>query len=440
MTMRVLIADDDKQLKKILTMALSECGIEAAEADSGMKALEMLAREEFDILLLDLQMPDISGLEALKKIKAGAIATEVIILTGNATVATAVEAMKLGAYDYVTKPCTIRELTIVMEKAYEKKKLLSENLLLKSQIKLQAPDSTIITNSPLMHDAVRTALKIAGSGYPVLIFGESGTGKELMAKAIHDASSRAEGPFIPLNCGAIPETMIESELFGHEMGAFTGAHARKPGLLEIADKGTLFLDEIGDMTAPLQVKLLRVIEQSRFFRVGGTREVSVDVRFIAATNKNLKQEAEKGAFREDLYYRVSTLAIQLPPLRERKEDIPLLIEHFLRRQPHCRNKRFSPEALDLLKRYAWPGNVRELHNVVQRALLLSHDDIVGPADLPSDLAVPQQSCGQSLEDIEWAHIQKVLSQCDGHRGKAARILGITPKTLYNKLTAYGEAK
>jgi len=434
---RVLIADDDKNLKKILVNALTDSGFDVTETDSGLKAAALLEQDEYDILLLDLHMPKISGLDTLKKIKAAQIPTEVIILTGNATVSTAVEAMKLGAYDYLTKPCKIMELKVIIEKAYEKKKLIHENILLKTQLQRQSAAGTIITNSPLMHDILKTITRIAASGYPVLLIGESGTGKELLAKAVHEASLHAAGSFIPLNCGAIPETMIESELFGHEMGAFTGAHARKPGLLEIADHGTLFLDEIGELPQPLQVKFLRVIETGRFFRVGGTREVAVDVKFVAATNKDLKREVENGGFREDLYYRISALTIHVPPLRERKEDIPLLVEHCMKTNPLFKTRKFSAEALRVLSAYSWPGNVRELQNVVHRALLLSQHDVIVAADLPADMDEGRKGACTRLEDVEREHILKVLRDLNGHRGKAAELLGIAPKTLYNKLEGYG---
>jgi two-component system response regulator AtoC len=437
---RVLIADDDKHLRKILAKTLTDSGLDVTETDSGLKAAALLGQDEYDILLLDLHMPKISGIDTLKKIKSANLPTEVIILTGNATVSTAVEAMKLGAYDYLTKPCKIAELKVIIEKAYEKKKLIHENILLKTQLQRQSAAGTIITNSPLMHDILKTITRLAASDYPVLLLGESGTGKELLAKAVHEASLHAEGPFVPLNCGAIPETVMESELFGHELGAFTGAHARKPGLLEIADKGTLFLDEIGEMPQQLQVKFLRVIETGKFFRVGGTREVSVDVKFVAATNKDLKRETEKGGFREDLYYRISALTIHVPPLRERKEDIPLLVEHFLKSNPMCKTKNFSAEALRVLSAYAWPGNVRELQNVVHRAVLLSQRDVIVPVDLPSDMDERRKDACNRLEDLEREHILSVLNKVAGHRGKAAEILGISPKTLYNKLLSYGVAE
>jgi DNA-binding NtrC family response regulator len=412
-------------------------GHRVSDTDSGAKAVEMAAEDDYDVALLDLNLPRQSGMEVLRTLKASGTAVEVIILTGNATVATAVEAMKLGAYDYLTKPFKMEELAAVVEKAQEKKKLLAENFLLKTQIKRQAASASIVTMSPVMHSILQTASRFAASNFPVLICGESGVGKELIARAIHDASHRSEGPFVPINCGALPETMIESELFGHEMGAFTGAHARKPGLLELADNGTLFLDELGELPLQLQVKLLRVLETGAFFRLGGTREVTVDVKFVAATNKDLKQEAERGAFRSDLYYRVSALTIQVPPLRERKEDIPLLVEHFIRTTPAFKRRTFNDAALRALSDYPWPGNVRELQNVVHRVLLLSPHDTIAPGDLPVDVDVRHKLVCHRLEDAEREHILKILKETGGQKGKAAELLGISPKTLYNKLSSYG---
>jgi DNA-binding NtrC family response regulator len=434
---RVLIADDDKNLRKVLVNTLSDFGFEVSHTDSGTRAMEMLTQDEYDVLLLDLNMPRLSGMDVLKRMKASDIPTEVIILTANGTVSTAVEAMKLGAHDYIAKPFKTEELKVVVEKAYEKKKIVEENHLLRTQIKRQCASPAILTASPLMNDILKILNRFAASEFPVLVHGESGVGKELVARAIHDASPHADGPFIPVNCGAIPETVIESELFGHEAGAFTGAHAKKPGLLEIANNGTLFLDEVGELPQRLQVKFLRAIETGRFFRVGGTREVAVAVRFVAATNKDLKKEVEQGAFRADLYYRISALSVHIPPLRERREDIPLLAEHFIKSDQAFRNKRLSEDALRVLSGYSWPGNVRELRNVVQRALLLSRSDTIHASDLPADLdPAPRSDCWR-LEDVEREHILKVLRETGGERGRTARMLGISPKTLYNKLQSYG---
>jgi two-component system response regulator AtoC len=434
---KVLIADDDKNLRKVLVNELSDEGFDVDETDNGMKTIDLLEKNEYDVLLLDLNMPGLNGMEVLDKIKDAEIPTEVVILTAYATVSTAVEAMKLGAYDYLTKPFQIEELIAVINKAYEKKKLLSENLLLKSQIKRQSVANKIITKNQHMLEILETVKKVAVSDLPVLIYGESGVGKELVAKAIHDASKRIDMPFIPINCGAIPETMLESELFGHEKGAFTGAYAKKLGLLEIANNGTLFLDEIGELTPQLQGKLLRVIETGSFFRVGGIKEMSVDVKFVSATNKDLKKEVEIGNFRPDLFYRITALTLHISPLRERKEDIPLLIEHIIKSNAAFKNKKLSKKALNILSGYTWPGNVRELQNVIHRAFLLSKDDIIGPHDLPSDLVSDQRIPIKRLEDVEREHILKVLREVDGKRGKAAEILDVDPKTLYRKLSHYG---
>ncbi len=434
---KILIADDEKNLRTVLCNELSREGYFVEEAETGLKALEILEHGGHDVLLLDLNMPGLGGIDVLRKVKGLESAPEVIILTAHGTISAAVEAMKLGAYDFLTKPVKIEELGAVIEKAFEKKKLLNENLLLKTQIRRQAINGKIETRSPRMHEILETVKKVASSDLPVLINGESGVGKELVAKAVHDESERAEGPFIPINCSAIPDTMLESELFGHEKGAFTGAHAKKLGLLEIADNGTLFLDEIGELPQQLQVKLLRVLETRKFFRVGGVKEVSVSVRFISATNKDIKAGAEKGTFRADLYYRISALTIHVPPLRERREDIPLMIERFRMKNPAFRQKQFGRGALDILSRYAWPGNVRELQNVVHRTLLLSHNDVIRESDLPADIIAVRKGSSRRLVDVEKEHILSVLRDMAGHRGKAAEVLGIDPKTLYRRLKDYG---
>ena len=435
--MKILVADDDKNLRKVLRSELSEEGFDVNEAECGDRAKELLEKEEYDVLILDLTMPGVGGMEVLKKVKDLELSTEVIILTGNATVPTAVEAMKLGAYDYLTKPFKMEELKAVIGKAYEKKELLSENLVLRAQVKRQSENQEVITKNPAMIELLETLRKLAESEFPVLVYGESGVGKELMAKAIHGASKRADGPFIPINCGAIPENMLESELFGYERGAFTGAHAKKLGLLEIATHGTLFLDEICELTLPLQGKLLRVIETGRFYRLGGVREADVDVKFVSATNKDIKSELEKGYFRADLYYRISTLTLSIPPLRERREDIPLLVNHQIKKNPAFKHKRFSDGALKILSEYPWPGNVRELQNVVHRTLLLSRNDVIEPYDLSADLMAALKGSGKRLDDVEKEHILKVLKEVGGQKGKAAEILGMDPKTLYRKLLSYG---
>jgi DNA-binding NtrC family response regulator len=435
--MKILVVDDEKNLRQVLAIELSADGDEVDTAEDGVSALELLEKKEYDVVLLDLNMPRMGGIDVLKKIEALDIPGEVIILTANTTITAAVEAMKLGAYDYLTKPFRLEELSPIIEKAFEKKKLRSENLILKTQIERQQDNGYIVAKSPAMLELLATAGKIAASDYPVMITGESGAGKELIASSIHTGSKRPDKPFVALNCGAIPENMIESELFGYEKGAFTGAQTRKLGLLEVANKGTLFLDEIGDMPPALQVKLLRVIETGTFFRLGGTREQKVDVRIVAATNKDLKAEIARGSFRQDLYYRISSFIVHIMPLRDRPEDIPALIAYFTERSPEFRHKRFSKEALAMLSRYPWPGNVRELQNVLHRALLLSKNDIIEPSDLPLDLCGAQLSGSARLDDVEREHILKILKASGGQRNRAAEALGIDPKTLYRKLVGYG---
>jgi DNA-binding NtrC family response regulator len=437
---RILIADDEKNIRELLRDELAAMMAHVAAVDSGLQALEQLEKSDYDVLLLDLTMPGMDGIEVLKKLKSLEIPAEVIIFTANATVMTAVEAMKLGAYDYLMKPFKIVELVPVIEKAYEKKKLRTENLLLKTQVKKQSEVPTLIAESRVMRDVVERAEKIAQSDFPVLITGESGTGKELIARIIHNASTRADSSYVVINCGALPENMIESELFGYEKGAFTGAHGKKPGLLEIAHEGTLFLDEIGDMPLPLQVKLLRVIESGRFYRLGGIREQQVNVRVISATNKQLKDEIAKGSFREDLYYRISALTVHIPPLRERREDIVPLIEHCRRANPAFKRKQFSSDALKLLSGHGWPGNVRELQNVVHHVLLLSESDQVDLVDLPCDLGGRPGSVSIRLDDLEREHILRILRQTGNDRNKAAEVLGVHPRTLMRKLAGYGMEK
>jgi len=434
---RILITDDDKNLRKVLANELSYEGFDVAEADRGTKAIEFLEKEECDILLLDLKMPEMGGIDVLKKIKGSEIPVEVIILTAYASVPTAVDAMKLGAYDYLTKPFKMDELKTIIQKAYEKKQLLIENISLKTHLRRQSALPAIVTKSPLMLELLGTVKKFAQSEFPVLVCGDSGVGKELIARAVHDASEKAEGPFVPINCGAIPENMLESELFGYEKGAFTGAYARKLGLFEIANYGTILLDEIGDMPLQLQIKLMRVIETQSFLRLGGIREIRLNLKFIFATNKDLKAEVDKGHFRQDLYYRVSSLILHIPPLRERKEDIPLLIQHCININPAFKNKGFTNEALRILSEYSWPGNVRELQNVIHRVFLLSKKNIIDKNELPADLTSGHEISGKRMEDVEREHILRVLKEVDGNKGKASEVLGINPKTLYRKLMSYG---
>lgn len=442
---RVLIADDEKNFARVLKTELAREGHTTEVASDGREALEKLKAQEFDVLVLDLKMPKLGGMEVLKDVKKKwVLPPEVIILTGHGTIPTAVEAMKLGAYTYITKPCKTAEINLLIKKAYEKQQILRENIYLKTRLGQEKPFPEIVTASSKIRQILQMLVRIAPTDSPVLITGESGTGKELIAKAIHQHSKRSDKPFLVINCGALQESILESELFGHEKGAFTGAHSAKLGLFEVADKGTLLLDEIGEISQAMQLKLLRVIETGKFFRVGSTRERQVDVRVLSATNRDLQEMVQIGKFREDLYYRINVIPIHLPPLRERPEDIPLLTRHFLQVFAPLGKKSVSNEATNFLTRYFWPGNVRELQHVIRRALILSPKDQIEPEDLPLDLQVSRASAGvvtssgslSTLGEVERQHILRVLEQVKGHRGQAAQVLGIDPKTLYRKLLTY----
>jgi two-component system response regulator AtoC len=433
---RMLVVEDDKALSEIVCEELRARGHMAVAAETVAEGLDQLKQSEFEVALVDLMLPDGSGIDVLKRIAEEGLATEAIVLTGYATVDTAIQAMKLGAYDYVTKPARMEELEILVVKAAEKSRLRRENSHLRRRLEGQSPADGIVTEDPNMHELLATLERVAPSDLPVLIQGESGTGKELIARAVHRLSARNVYAFVAINCGAVPENLLESELFGHEKGSFSGALSRKPGLFEVADKGVLFLDEVGEIPQAMQVKLLRALESKEFFRVGGTRPVRTDVRLVSATNKNVKTEMQEGRFREDLYYRLNGVTIKLPPLRDRKADIPLLARHFLDR--FAAKKKLTARAIESLQNYGWPGNVRELQMVMQRAAILTASDTLDAADLPLDVRdqnwkAAAVKTGLSLADMEKEYIETVLRQHEGHRGKTARALGIDPKTLYNKL-------
>ena len=433
---RVLVIEDDRALSEVLCDELRARGHMAVAAETVAYGLEQLKESEFDVALVDLMLPDGSGIDVLRQISEDDLPMESIVLTGYAAVSTAIEAMKLGAYDYVTKPARMEELEMLVLKAAEKSRLRRENESLRIRLQRQEPDTGLVTEDPAMKEVLSTLDRVAASELPVLIQGDSGTGKELIARALHSKSPRAGGPFVAVNCAAVPENLLESELFGHEKGAFTGALVRKAGLFEVADRGVLFLDEIGEVSPTVQVKLLRAIETKEFLRVGATRPARTDVRIVSATNKNLKNEMQSGGFREDLYYRLNGVTLRLPPLRERKLDIPLLAMHFLQKAAPKRN--ISARAMEVLRAYSWPGNVRELQMVIQRAAILSASENIEPEDLPLDVrdrnwkAAPLAT-GLTLEEMERQYIETVLRENEGHRGKTARALGIDPKTLYNKL-------
>ncbi len=437
---RVLVADDEKNLRELLVRELARKGHTAEGVADGQAALDRLREDPPDVLVLDMRMPRVEGIEVLRALQDYPEVPQVIVTTGFQEVSTAVEAMKLGAYDYLTKPARIEELDILVRKAAEKGRLIRQNVVLRDRLDAAGPPAGIVMVSALMHDVLRMVDRVAPTESSVLILGESGTGKELIARAIHDRSGRRDQAFVPIHCGALPREVLESELFGHERGAFTGAAATKPGLVELADGGTLFLDEIGEMEPDSQVKLLRALETKSFFRVGGTRARTVDMRLVAATNRDLPDAIRNGQFRQDLYYRINTIAIHLPPLRDRREDVRVLAEHFVERNASYGRKRLSPAALAALEAYDWPGNVRELQHAIERAVILATADEIQPADLPDELrsgARPPARAAGSIEDMERQHIIATLRQVGGHRGKAATLLGIDPKTLYRKIQGYG---
>ncbi|MEE9613741.1 MAG: sigma-54 dependent transcriptional regulator [Thermodesulfobacteriota bacterium] len=437
---RVLAVDDETQFVKLLQSELTREGFLVSTATDGDEGIKMLEEKEFDVCILDMNMPRLNGMEVLKKASEQAIPTEFIVLTADATVSTAIESMRLGAYDYVTKPCDLQRITLLINKAHDKRHMKQESLILK---RLREGHGKIVTKDPGILKLLQEAERVARTDATVLLQGESGTGKELMAEYIHGSSTRSKGPFIAFNVAAIQETLLESELFGYEKGAFTGASQAKAGLFELADGGTIFLDEIGEIPHQTQVKLLRVIENGSFYKVGGTKEVYSDVRVVTATNKELRAMAEDKSFREDLYYRLSSVTFDVPPLRRRKGDIPVLVDEFLSRMPVGYRKGIEKEALDLLIGYDWPGNVRELQNVLNRAAILSNSEHIEVADLPAELKAGEIALSAPkgplpmLKDVESEHIKRALDYTGGHRKKTAEMLGVNVKTLWRKIKEYG---
>ena len=433
---RILVVEDDPSLSEVLVDELRATGHDTEGAGDIAQARERLRARDFDVVLLDLVLPDGRGTEVLRHVSEECLPTECIVLTGYAELQTAIEAMKLGAYDYLSKPVRMDEVEQLIRKAAEKARLRTENESLRLRLERLNRNSGIITDDPGMKSLLTTLDRVAGADLPVLVQGESGTGKELVARAVHERSPRFAQAFVALNCAAVPEGLLESELFGHEKGAFTGAIQRKPGLFELAHRGTLFLDEIGDLQAPLQAKLLRAVETGEVQRVGATRPVRLDVRIVAATNRELNKEVRDGRFREDLYFRLNGVTLKLPPLRERPRDVSLLATHFLVSASGGR-KSLSPTAIRKLESYTWPGNVRELMMVVKRAAVLARGEVLEPSDLPIDLASTGRrgafKTGLTLAELEEQYIKTVLDEQGGHRGRTARALGIDAKTLYNKL-------
>ena len=442
----VLVVDDDPDVRAMLTMVLARSPMTVSEAVSGTEAMERLARGAFDIALVDVHLPDHSGLDILRWARDADVDVETIVLTGHADVETAVEAMRLGAYDFIAKPWKNAELLEVVAKAAEKKALRRENSALKAVVNRADGLPNIVGQSPEIRDVLAVINRVAVSDSPVLVQGESGTGKELIARGLHLQSRRAARPFVSINCGALPDTLLESELFGHKKGAFSGAIASRVGLFEAANGGTLFLDEIGEMSPAMQVRLLRVLDSGELRRVGEERVFHVDVRLVAATAKDLAREAANGRFRWDLFYRVSTIVIPVPPLRRRTADIPLLVDHFLGARGRGQGLRFAPDAMARLMAYAWPGNIRELRNFIERLQILHEGQEVRASDLPSEFntapppperstpaAPTEDSVLVPLVDVERRHIERVLHATGWNKARAARVLEVDIKTLNKKV-------
>jgi DNA-binding NtrC family response regulator len=458
---RILVAEDESNLRLVLQKELQRMGHDVRVAPDGEAALKLLEEYNVDVLLSDISMPNMDGMELLRRVHQRPNPPEVIMLTGHATVESAIEAMKLGAYDYLSKPYRIAELDALVKQAAEKRRLRVDNARLRTLVERQTATPEIVFVSDAMREVMRLVERVAPSDASVLITGESGTGKELVANAIHRLSLRAEGSFIDLNCAAFQESLLESELFGYEAGAFSGAKGRKLGLWELADNGTIFLDEVTELPPPLQSKLLRAIETNSFYRVGAVRKVQVDVRVVAATNRDVNEVTADGRFRADLLYRINSFQIHLPPLRERPEDIEPLTAHLLKQLAGPSAPELSPETLAALRSYGWPGNVRQLRNTLERAVLLSNDGRITTAELPPEIVSPsvafrpaavapdasgavaagQPAGGQPpLREVERQQILAALEQTGWHRGKTAEILGISPSTLYRRLRDYNLTK
>jgi len=439
--LKILVVDDEPPLREILQRGLTQMGGFSVEvAQNGLEAIEKVEKDIFDLILTDLMMPEMDGMELLKMIKGTRPEMPVIMMTAYGSIDTAVEAMKIGANDYITKPVDLRDLLLRISKVHMENLLLQENRLLRMEVRKKFEFSNIIGKSRKMQEVFSLIEKVASSSSTVIIYGGSGTGKELVAKAIHYNSPRTDQPFIPFNCSAIPETLVESELFGHTRGAFTGAIQTKKGLFEEANGGTLFLDEISTVLPSVQVKLLRVLQEKEVMKIGSTERTKIDVRMIAATNEDLETNMKNGKFRDDLFYRLHVFPIFLPNLKERKEDIPLLAYHFLdlySKEAKKEIKGISKETMNLLLEYYWPGNVRELENAIERAVIMADGEFLTPQDLPGDLTegfsllIRRGAKGhKSLDEIKAEYIAQILKQTNGNKKTAAEILKVNPRTLY----------
>lgn len=443
---KILVVDDDDSFRSLLSAELARSFPGVASADSGAKALELCEASDFDVVLLDIRMPQRDGLEVLQDLKARAFGGEIVMLTGHGTIDTAIRSLKLGAYDYLTKPCKLEELESLVLKAYEKCILRKQNWTLRQVLDRQSEIYEFVGDSAPMRAVQEMVRRVAPTDATVLLLGETGVGKGLVAQSIHRASPRNAQPFVVVDCTSLQEELLQSELFGHDKGAFSGAVAHKPGLFEVAEGGTIFMDEIGDLSHGLQAQLLQALDSGTFRRVGGIRDIHANVRILAATNLDLEAMVKEGRFREDLFYRINVVSIVVPPLRERREDIPKLIDHFIRRATAFGKPRasMSAEAAGLLGTYSWPGNVRELRNVIERALLLAEGREIEAEDLPSNMRLDDgpplsqiNGALPSLKDLEKVYIQNLLRRFSGHRGRIAGALGISERSLYRKLSEYG---
>jgi DNA-binding NtrC family response regulator len=443
---RILVVDDEPAQRELVCGFLRKHGFDVVEAGGGREAVARFKQEVFDLVLTDQRMPDLSGLEVLEAVRSTSPETAVVIITAYGTIETAVSAVKAGAADYLTKPLNLDDLLHRVHRVRERQRLVAENRELREALAERHRVEGIIGDSGRMQEVLSLVRRVAPSDATVLIRGESGTGKELIARALHYASPRAAGPLVKVNCAALAESLLEAELFGHEKGAFTGAVASRKGRFELADGGSIFLDEIGDLPPHLQVKLLRVLQEREFERVGSSRPIKVDVRLLAATHRDLEALVRDGRFREDLYYRINVVTIVLPPLRERREDLPPLIEHFLRAFAGKNGKTvrgLTREAREALLRYDYPGNIRELENLIERAVVLTRDDVIGVEDLPLALEAPASESGEgaglvaAVEGLERRMIQEALAKADGTQTRAAELLGISERVLRYKLRKYG---
>ncbi len=439
----LLIVDDERKMAVVLETAFKQDGYEATIAGSGEDALAKFREHPVPLVITDLKMPDMTGIGVLEAVKKLSPDTEVILMTAYASAQTAVEAMKKGAYDYVIKPFSLEELKTKAGRVFEKRKLALRNQALEEQLKDKFSIDNMVGQSGAMQQVYKMLEKVAPSEATVLILGESGTGKELASRAIHNLSSRGEHNFVAVNCAAFPENLLESELFGYEKGAFTGADRRKLGYFEVAGEGTLFLDEIGEVSQAIQVKLLRVLQEKRFTRLGGTEPIPLKARVITATNRVLEEMIKEGSFREDLYYRINVFPITLPSLKRRIEDVPELVEHFI--EKYQKGATITPDAMDLLRKYAWPGNVRELENVIERALIMAGVEPITPTELPPHLHGQSSSPsfydipddGIVLEELEKKLLMRAIEKADGNKTKAAQLLGVTRRKLYSMMERFG---